>query len=86
MRILFVADGRSPIALNWITYFVERGHQVHLASTFSCTPELGLASLHNVPVAFSSLKSGAASACTGGEPGRRRAWGALTVGLRTRVR
>lgn len=53
MRLLFVADGRSPIALNWIRHFVERGHEVHLASTFACSPELKLASLSVVPVAFS---------------------------------
>lgn len=60
MRILFVADGRSPIALNWIQYFVERGHEVHLASTFPCSPELRLASLSFIPTAFSQLKTGQA--------------------------
>ena len=54
MRLLFVADGRSPIALNWIQHFVQTGYEVHLASTFPCQPELKLASLHIVPVAFSS--------------------------------
>ncbi len=53
MRLLFVADGRSPIALNWIRHFVDRGHEVHLASTFACSPGLTLASLNIVPVAFS---------------------------------
>ncbi len=38
MRILFVADGRSPITLNWLRYFVERGDEVFLASTFACQP------------------------------------------------
>jgi glycosyltransferase involved in cell wall biosynthesis len=57
MRLLFVADGRSPIALNWIRYFLDRGDEVHLASTFPCQPEPGLASLDIIPVAFSRLKS-----------------------------
>lgn len=52
MRILFVADGRSPIALNWIGYFVDQGHDVHLASLYACQPELKLASVTVLPVAF----------------------------------
>lgn len=86
MRLLYVADGRSPIALNWISYFVGRGHQVHLASTFSCAPELDFASLHFIPVAFSSLKQGAPSTTGKAQPKPRRAGRALTVGLRTRAR
>ena len=34
MRICFVADARSPIARSWITYFVERGHDVRIISTY----------------------------------------------------
>jgi glycosyltransferase involved in cell wall biosynthesis len=59
MRILFVADGRSPIALNWIRTVIETGHEVHLVSTYPCQPEPGLASLHIIPVAGSSLAGGA---------------------------
>lgn len=70
MRILFVADGRSPTALNWIKHFVDTGHEVHLVSTFNSHPQLDLASLRQVPVAFSSAA---------GEPGARR------TGLRARV-
>ena len=44
MKLLFIADGRSPIALNWIRHFVETGHEVHLVSTSPCSPELALAS------------------------------------------
>jgi glycosyltransferase involved in cell wall biosynthesis len=67
MRLLFVADGRSPIALNWIRYFVERGDEVYLASTFVCTipeggqPDLDLAGLEFTPVAFSGAKRPSAS-------------------------
>jgi hypothetical protein len=45
VRILFVADGHSPIARNWIAHFVEAGHEVHLASTFPTGPDLPLASI-----------------------------------------
>lgn len=63
MRILFVADGRSPIAQNWIRYFAERGDQrsgpvdeVHLASTFACSLDFPLGELEIIPVAFSGLR------------------------------
>ena len=55
MRILFVADGRSPTALSWLRYWVEKGHAVHLISTYLCEAPPGLASLDILPVAFSSF-------------------------------
>ena len=82
MKILFVADGRSPIALNWIQYFVQTGHEVHLASTFPCQPELKLASLHIIPVAFSSAV-GEAPTPSGGSGFLRKF---TTPRLRTAVR
>ena len=69
MRILFVADGRSPIALNWIRYFVDCGDEVHLASTFPCRPELALASLSIVPVAFSQSAGAVWQAASSGGRG-----------------
>ena len=77
MRLLFVADGRSPIAQNWIRYFVERGAEVYLASTFACSVDLPLRGLELIPVAFSGLKR--ASQRPGTAPAR-------TVGLRTAIR
>jgi glycosyltransferase involved in cell wall biosynthesis len=74
MRILFVADGRSPIALQWIAHFANSGHEVHLSSTFPCQPALKLVSLHTVPVAF----SGSSGAGTGRS--------LLPVGIRTGLR
>ncbi len=58
MRLLYVADGRSPIALHWISYFIDKGHEVHLVSLYPCQPDLPLASLHIVPVAFSGAVGG----------------------------
>lgn len=55
MRLAFIADGRSPIAQGWISLLTERGHEVHLLSTFRCAPLPGIASLHFVPVAFSDM-------------------------------
>ena len=34
MRLTFLADLRSPIALQWIRYFVERGHEVQAISSY----------------------------------------------------
>lgn len=55
MRILFVVDGRSPIALNWMRYFCEGDHEVHLVSTYPCEADLKLASSHILPAAFGDL-------------------------------
>jgi glycosyltransferase involved in cell wall biosynthesis len=82
MRILFVADGRSPIAQNWIRYFAERGDrqsmdEVYLASTFACSVDFPLNGLEVVPVAFSAYKK--ATQRPGTAPAR-------TVGLRTAIR
>jgi len=57
MRLLFVADGRSPIALNWIHHFVNSGYEVHLVTTFPIEPALTFASVTFIPVAFSGAKS-----------------------------
>jgi len=80
MRLLFVADGRSPIALNWISHFIDAGHEVHLISTFHCKPDLRLASLKIVPVAFSGLAR-FSKGSSGRVPG-----GAKGIGFRTTMR
>jgi len=89
VRILFVVDGRSPIALNWIRYFTEgerRAYEVHLVSTFPCSPgELQVASLQVIRAPFSH---------SGGEretQGRGSGGGGLIrrllpVGMRTSLR
>ena len=79
MRILFVADGRSPIAINWIRYFVEGGDEVHLASTFACQPDLNLAGLDITPVAFSGTKRPS-------NPSTPRPASSKTLKLRTAIR
>lgn len=82
MRILFVADGRSPIARSWIQHWIARGDEVHLASTFACDPPPGLAGLTIIPVALSGARAGSAGAAAGG--GRLR--GLLSPALRARLR
>jgi glycosyltransferase involved in cell wall biosynthesis len=87
MRLLFVADGRSPIATNWIRYFVERGDEVHLASTFACQPDLDLVGLDITPVAFSGTKRSSASPVSHPASSRMlRLGSAQTLKLRTVIR
>lgn len=85
MKLLFIADGRSPIATNWIGYFVQAGYEVHLASTFACEPPLALASLSFIPVAFSGVKGGSQVSPRGGKASNL-IWGATTVRARTMLR
>jgi glycosyltransferase involved in cell wall biosynthesis len=55
MKLLYIADGRSPTARNWIRYFIQDEHEVHLVSTSPCAEIPGLASLQVLPVAFSQV-------------------------------
>lgn len=77
MRLLFVVDARSPIAMNWIRHFIERGDEVHIASTFPCTLDVSIESLEIIPVAFSSVQKASQ------RPGSASA---RTLGLRTKIR
>lgn len=82
MRLLFVADGRSPIALNWMRWWIDHGHEVHLASTFACDPIPGLAGMDITPVAF----SGSRPTPQGGAKPTGGLWGARTLSLRQKIR
>jgi glycosyltransferase involved in cell wall biosynthesis len=77
MRLLFIADGRSPIAQNWIRYFAERGDEVHLASTFACSVDFPLSGYEITPVAFSRAKK---------QTQRPGTASSRTLGLRTAIR
>jgi glycosyltransferase involved in cell wall biosynthesis len=77
MKLLFVVDARSPIATNWIKHFVQRGDEVHIASTFQCELDFPVKSQQLTPVAFSSIKKRTQ------RPGTASA---RTLGLRTAIR
>lgn len=77
MRLLFVVDARSPIAMNWIRHFIERGDDVYIASTFPCELDFPIKRLEVIPVAFSSLKKASQ------RPGSASSW---TLSLRTNIR
>jgi glycosyltransferase involved in cell wall biosynthesis len=54
MRLAFIADARSPIARNWINYFVSGGHDVHVISSYPCaTEEWPGVPLHVIPIGLS---------------------------------
>ncbi len=93
MKILFVVDGRSPIAQNWIRHFAQRTErgdkrstpqsgsvdEVYLASTFACAQDVDFPvdRLEIIPVAFSALKK---------QTQRPGTASARTLGLRTAIR
>lgn len=78
-RMLFIADGRSPIARGWIEPLIERGHEIHMASTFPTEPISGLKTFHTVNVGFSNV-----GRRKGGEI--RPPGGAGGIGLRTFIK
>ena len=85
MRLLFVTDGRSPISRNWIRYFVERGDEVFLASTFACDLDFAAHGMEFIPVAFSGTRKPGTH--WGFSPRRRHGWiVSQQVELRTRLR
>ena len=58
MRLLFIADGRSPISLSWLNHWTGSSDQVHLISTYPCAPPPGLSSFHILPLAFGGMAGG----------------------------
>ncbi|MBL8062124.1 MAG: glycosyltransferase family 4 protein [Anaerolineales bacterium] len=77
MRMLFVTDARSPISSNWIRYFVERGDEIFIASTFECELDFPVKRLEFTPVAFSAVKKRTSAPSSASS---------RTLGLRTRIR
>lgn len=69
MRVLLVADGRSPITRGWVQMLACAGIEVDLASTFPCAPFEGIRLLEVFPVAFGSFSG---SQVDSGKTGNRR--------------
>jgi glycosyltransferase involved in cell wall biosynthesis len=74
MRILIVADGRSPITRRWLQALLERGHAVSLLSSFPCAPPVfgwpgepsgELEHFSVLAVAYSQYASGGGAAAGG---------------------
>ena len=53
MRILVIADGRSPITRNWVGDLVESGHEVVVVSSFPHQSIPGLKAEYTLPICFS---------------------------------
>jgi len=61
MKLLLVADGRSPITRNWVSMLNGLDMDIHLISTYACNP-IGGAHLEAViPVGFSGFSGNQAS-------------------------
>jgi glycosyltransferase involved in cell wall biosynthesis len=58
MRILLVADGRSPITKNWIQMLSGLDHELVLISTYPCDAPKGVELTSVIPAGFSSLGGG----------------------------
>lgn len=84
MKILFIADGRSPIALNWMRYWTQQpDNEITLLSTFPASADLPLTRLEFLPVAFSQAKSPSSASTRQTHPS---IWGAASLPLRLAAR
>lgn len=70
MRILLIADGRSPTTRRWIQAVRALEHDVVLVSTFPCQPVVGVEAEVLLPVAF----AGAAGSASGSAAVQKRGW------------
>lgn len=77
MRLLFVTDARSPISRNWIRYFIERGDEIFIASTFEWDLDFPVKRMEFTPVAFSAAKKRTSAPSTASS---------RTLSLRTKIR
>lgn len=55
MRLLLIADGRSPITRSWLKAIQPLGFTLHLVSTFPCPPIEGVELAAILPIAFASM-------------------------------
>ncbi len=74
MKILVVADGRSPITRGWITTLREAGLDVTLISTFPSAPLPGEEPPRVIPAAFSSLAGSQAGGKKNPGSGTSKGW------------
>jgi len=70
LRILLVADGRSPITRNWIRMIGGLDHQVVLLSTFPHKPIPDIEGQYILPVGFSSIAGSQVKRKDQGKPSR----------------
>jgi hypothetical protein len=81
MRVLLVADGRSPTTRHWLKGLADEGLELYLVSTFPCDEDalhemLGesLAGLTVIPVAFSRWGGSGSTGTSSAAGGSRQSW------------
>ncbi len=55
MKLLLIADGRSPITRRWIKMLQPLGYSIYLASTYPCSPIEGVREIVEIPLAFAGM-------------------------------
>ncbi len=55
MKILLVADGRSPTTRRWLEGLLAQGHKVFLVSSYPCEPPSPSVEIRVLPIAFGNL-------------------------------
>ena len=60
MKILLIADGRSPITRRWISMLQPLNHELVLLSSYPCEALPGLTGFHVLPLAFAAQGGGQA--------------------------
>jgi glycosyltransferase involved in cell wall biosynthesis len=71
MKIAFIVDAQSPIASNWMSYFIKRGHEVHILSTYGgLTPQSCLGAASHSTFQIGTSASARARQTTSGAPAR----------------
>lgn len=72
MKLLIVADGRSPITRRWISMLQPLGYEINLISTYSCSPLDGVKNIAILPVAFARFAGSQAGGSAAKKPASRR--------------
>lgn len=68
LRILIIADSRSPIVHRWIDMLAPLRYHISLISSSPCDPVAGVDSFYILPLAFSSLGGSQAGGSTRSNP------------------
>jgi len=55
MKLLLIADGRSPITRRWIRMLQPLGYTLNLVSSYPCAPIEGVAEIITIPLAFAGM-------------------------------
>ena len=72
MKLLLIADGRSPITRRWIKMLQPLGYSIYLASTYPCPPIEGVREIIDMPLAFAGMAGSQAGGGAKKTPRRTR--------------